>query len=203
EHLPRIFEPFFTTKELGKGTGLGLATVYGIVKQHQGWIEVSSQPGTGTTFHVYFPAISAPSESALESPTVPKPRGGSESILLVEDDDAVRLLTRRILEKFGYQVYEASSGAAALEMWDALALKIDLLLTDVIMPEGITGRDLAERLRAKKPGLKIVFTSGYSGDMLGHDTEFLHRTQSRFLAKPCSPDELMTILRACLDQDSL
>src|SRR6202012_4650439 len=117
ENMPRIFEPFFTTKEVGKGTGLGLATVYGIVKQHEGWVNVSSRMGTGTTFEIYLPAIEpkAPAAGITQAETLP--RGGTEKILLVEDDEAVRLMTRRTLESFGYQVTEAVTGRQALEVW--------------------------------------------------------------------------------------
>ncbi len=203
EHLPHIFEPFFTTKDVGKGTGLGLATVYGIVKQHQGWIDVSTQVGVGSTFTLFLPAIevSGPRRASSEDPS--KPSGGKESILLVEDEDSVRLLTRRLLEKFGYTVHEAASGRAALELQRSQSLRLDLLLTDIIMPEGVTGRELAERMRADNPGLKVIFTSGYSGDILGNDTEFVRQTNSRFVAKPCSPQLLLQTIRQYLDDPPL
>jgi len=200
EHLPHIFEPFFTTKDVGKGTGLGLATVYGIVKQHQGWIEVSTKLGQGSVFTLFLPAIEAHSAAPAEVKDLSKPPGGKERILLVEDEDSVRLLTRRLLEKFGYTVHEAASGRAALEMCNSGSLQLDLLLTDIIMPEGVTGRELAEQLRAVNPKLKVIFTSGYSGDVLGHDTEFVRQTNSRFVAKPCSPKLLLETIRQYLDQ---
>jgi PAS domain S-box-containing protein len=199
EHLPRIFEPFFTTKEVGKGTGLGLATAYGIIKQHQGWLDVASQVGRGATFKFFLPAMeSSPVMSA--PPAAPaKPRGGTETILLVEDDEAVRTLTRRFLENYGYRVREAPSGAEALELWRTAAPEIALLLTDLVMPKGVTGRDLAERLRRERPALKVVFMSGYSGDVLGSETGFFHRPNSRFVPKPCAPRALLQTIRDCLD----
>jgi signal transduction histidine kinase/DNA-binding response OmpR family regulator len=199
EHLPHIFEPFFTTKDVGKGTGLGLATVYGIVKQHRGWIDVSTQVGIGSTFQLFLPAIEALAPAPIQTENAATACGGKESILLVEDEDSVRLLTRRLLERFGYTVFEAASGRAALEMCRSRPFRIDLLLTDIIMPEGVTGRELAEQLRAESPKLKVVFTSGYSGDILGHDTEFVRQTNSRFVAKPCSPQLLLQTIRQYLD----
>ncbi|HEV2390728.1 MAG TPA: GAF domain-containing protein [Verrucomicrobiae bacterium] len=199
EHLPRIFEPFFTTKVAGKGTGLGLATVYGIVAQHQGWLDVNTQPGVGSTFRVFLPGVDAPVTQPQEEPTQTKPPGGTETILLVEDDDSVRALTLRILEKHGYRVLEAPSGAEALRLWLSRAKELDLLLTDVVMPGGVTGRELAERLLLEKPGLKVAFMSGYSGDLLGTNTEFVRRINARFLAKPCNPSRLLDTIRSCLD----
>lgn len=199
-HLPRIFEPFFTTKEPGKGTGLGLATVYGLVKQHQGWVQVDSQVGQGTTFQVFLPALeSAP--SALQNPVSEKQlRGGTETILLVEDELSVRMITRRVLEKHQYKVIEATNAQEALRFWRLHAEKVDLLLTDVILPEGLTGRDLAEQFRRQKPGLKVIFMSGYSGEVLDRGTEFLRRSRSCFLQKPCSTQKLLATLRDCLDE---
>jgi CheY-like chemotaxis protein len=198
EHLQRIFEPFFTTKEPGKGTGLGLATVYGIVKQHQGWVEVSSRVGEGTTFKIFLPAIPPPAKAAA-APAQAELRGGSETVLLVEDDLSVRMTTRRMLETFKYKVYEAACAREALEVWRHHAGEIALLLTDIVMPEGLTGRDLAEQLRAKSPGLKVIFMSGYSAEVLGTDTEFFRRTASYFLHKPCPTATLIRTVRQCLD----
>jgi signal transduction histidine kinase/DNA-binding NtrC family response regulator len=202
EHLPHIFEPFFTTKDVGKGTGLGLATVYGIVKQHQGWIEVDTKVGSGSTFTLFLPVILAQSPGKLTIEGAARPPGGKETILLVEDEDAVRLLTRRLLETLGYTVHEAESGRAALELCHGRGLRMDLLLTDIIMPEGLTGRELAEQLRRDHPSLKVIFTSGYSGDVLGHDTEFVRQTNSRFLAKPCPPTVLLQTIRDYLDSST-
>ncbi|HTL18347.1 MAG TPA: ATP-binding protein, partial [Patescibacteria group bacterium] len=181
--MARIFEPFFTTKEVGKGTGLGLATVYGITKQHDGWIDVDSEPGKGTTFSVFFPATSKPAEvkSAVTTPET-QLRGGTETILIVEDEPVLRDMAHVILEECGYRIYEASSGREALAVWDQHHTAIDLVLTDVVMPEGISGMDLAQRLLAVKPGLKVVFASGYSMDNL--DTAFVQAGRAAFLQKP-------------------
>jgi PAS domain S-box-containing protein len=201
EHLPRIFEPFFTTKEVGKGTGLGLATAYGIVKQHQGWLEVVSQPGAGATFKIFLPALSEAATGLGGTVAEPPLRGGNETILLVEDDPGVRSITRRMLESFGYQVHEAAQAREALAAWSGCASQIDLLLADIIMPEGITGRELAERLRVEVPQLKVVFMSGYNPEMAGKDTNFFRRTRSHFLQKPCSTRVLLETVRCCLDEN--
>ncbi|HWX20682.1 MAG TPA: response regulator [Candidatus Binatia bacterium] len=200
EHLPHIFEPFFTTKEPGKGTGLGLATVYGIVKQHQGWLEVSSRVGQGTTFEIFLPAIPPPLATPASPGAEPAPRGGAETILLVEDDLAVRSLTRRVLETSGYRVWEAANGVQALELWRRHPAEIRLLVTDMVMPDGITGRELAERLLAEKPGLKVLFISGYTPDVAGRDTEFIRRSKSCFLQKPYPSNLLLETVRHCLDE---
>ena len=200
EHLQRIFDPFFTTKEVGKGTGLGLATVYGIVKQHQGWIEVSSRLGEGTAFKIFLPAIPTPPEKAEVAQPEAKLLGGTETILLVEDDEGVRMVTRRLLERYGYKIWEAGTAREARDLWLSHREEIALLLTDIIMPEGVTGRDLAEELRKDRPGLKVVFMSGYSEEIIGQDTDFFHRTRSYFLQKPCSPATLVRTLRQCLDE---
>ncbi|MCX6917036.1 MAG: ATP-binding protein, partial [Verrucomicrobia bacterium] len=203
EVLPRIFEPFFTTKEVGKGTGLGLATVYGIVNQHQGWIEVSSQIGEGSTFKVVLPTIPTPARLAAAAEAGVEVRGGKETILLVEDEHAVRLTTRRILESKGYTVREAASAREALEQCQAHAGEFALLLTDVIMPGEMSGRDLADRLWVQRPGLRVIFMSGYSADLLGKNPEFIRRTRSRFLQKPCSSRTLLEAVRECLDEEGI
>jgi signal transduction histidine kinase/FixJ family two-component response regulator len=199
-HMPRIFEPFFTTKEVGKGTGLGLATVYGIVKQHQGWIEVSSQVGAGTTFRIYLPALecacAASNHGMAEAGPAPR---GNETVLLVEDDEAVRSVTQRLLERSGYRVLLAGSGPEALKIWESAAPEVNLLLTDIIMPAGITGRELAEDLLEKKTSLKVIFQSGYGGEVMRDGAEFLRRTNSYFLQKPCAPRDLLRAVRRCLD----
>jgi CheY-like chemotaxis protein len=202
EHLSRIFEPFFTTKEFGKGTGLGLATVYGIVKQHQGWINVSSRVGAGTTFDIFLPAVQTPAVTATSPPAETRPRKGTEKILLVEDNDAVRLMTRRTLEGFGYKVVEATSGRKALEIWQGCKPEIDLLLTDIVMPDGINGRQLAELLREQEPALKVIFVSGYSLNAIGKDMDFLARGNSYFLQKPYHTNMLLDTIRLCLDKKS-
>ena len=197
--LGRIFEPFFTTKEVGKGTGLGLATVYGIVKQHEGWIEVNSVPGKGTHLRCFFPRRrtarrARKKEIAANAPVA----GGAETILLVEDEAILREMARDILKDCGYHLLEASSGKEALDVWRNCAGKIDLLLTDMVMPEGISGVVLAERLLAERPDLKIIFTSGYTSNEI--NTELLARSQARFLQKPYSHTTLARIVRNCLDR---
>ena len=200
EHLQRIFEPFFTTKEPGKGTGLGLAIVYGIVKQHQGWTEVYSRLGQGSTFKIYLPAsLAAPGGVVPLAET--RLRGGPETILLVEDDLSLRMITRRLLETFQYKVREATCASEALEVWRRHEREISLLLTDFVMPGGMSGRELGERLRGQRPGLKLVFMSGYSPEALGKDGEFSEGTRTYFLHKPCSPRTLLQTLRQCLDGD--
>ena len=195
--MTRIFEPFFTTKDVGKGTGLGLATAYGIVKQHQGWIEVESQGGVGTSFKVFLPesprAVAAPEQIALD-PTV---RGGNETILLVEDEAAVRGLARVVLQRHGYRVVEAGSGVEALSVWEKHGSDIDLLLTDMIMPDGMTGRDVAKQLLARNPRLKVIYTSGYSAHSEGTPSE--RREAPAFLQKPYDPQKLARAVRECLD----
>ena len=199
--LPRIFEPFFTTKAVGKGTGLGLATVYGIVKQHNGWINVYSEMNQGTVFRVYLPAV--PAAAGVAAPAAPPAgpvRGGTETILVVEDDVAVREMVRLFLKGRGYRVLEAGSGVAALEVWREQANRIDLVLTDMVMPDGLSGWELAEVLWAHKPELKIIYTSGYSAESVGH--EFTAHAQFHFLQKPYEPRKLLAMVRQCLDGQS-
>ena len=197
ENLSRIFEPFFTTKEVGKGTGLGLATVYGIVKQHQGWVEVESTVGKGTTFRIYIPFVGETRTPAEKPTTQVIVRGGNETILLVEDEKPVRELVARVLEKHGYQVLQAGAGAEAVEIWRARKDEIDLLLTDLIMPGDMNGRELAEALWKGRPKLKVIFTSGYSADVVGKD--FKIESEVNFLQKPYHPQTLALTVRRCLD----
>jgi CheY-like chemotaxis protein len=197
EILRRVFEPFFTTKEVGKGTGLGLATVYGIIDQHHGWIEVNSEVGKGTTFRIFLPEAekkSAKQEKATQKVVV---QSGNETILLVEDEGALRELARAVLEQYDYRVLEAGSGVQALKVWETHKEEIDMLLTDMVMPEGMTGRDLAERLQAEKPGIRVLYSSGYSPDVVGG--YFKLPENSFFLAKPYHPPKLAQAVRECLD----
>ncbi len=193
----RIFEPFFTTKEVGKGTGLGLATVYGIVKQHQGWIEVESSPGAGTTFQIYFPSTIKVAQPRLSATNKEVVTGGNETILVVEDEPPLRDLVTDILTLYGYRVIAASSGVEALSAWEQHRDEIDLLLTDMVMPEGVSGRELGERLLKQKPTLKIVYTSGYSPGLSGKDFALLEG--HNFLPKPYAPTRLAEVVRECLD----
>jgi CheY-like chemotaxis protein len=195
--LERIFEPFFSTKEVGKGTGLGLATVYGIVNQHQGWLEVTSAVGRGTTFKIYFPAAAAVAEAPSElQPDSDSVRGGQETILLVEDEPVLRELVREVLSEYQYHVIEAGSGVEALRVWDEHNGEVDLLLTDMVMPEGMSGRDLAMQLRQQKPHLKVIYTSGYSSESLSSD---IGQSDTLFLAKPYLPPQLAQLVRQALD----
>jgi PAS domain S-box-containing protein len=197
EDLPRIFEPFFTTKEVGKGTGLGLATVYGIVKQHQGWVEVASAVGKGSTFRIYIPYAGEEKVSAEKPTTNIVIRGGTETILLVEDEKPVRELVARVLEKYGYKVLQAGAGAEAIEVWRPHKDEIHLLLTDLIMPGNMNGRELAEAMWLERPDLKVIFTSGYSADVVGKD--FKIESDVNFLQKPYHPQALALAVRRCLD----
>ncbi|MBL9138138.1 MAG: PAS domain S-box protein [Verrucomicrobiales bacterium] len=198
ETLSHVFEPFFTTKELGKGTGLGLATVHGIVTQHQGWVEVESSVGHGSTFRVYLPALDREIATAkVEESSSSNPRG-DETILVVEDEVGVRRPVVRLLRRLGYQVHEAGNGKEAMEIWQAHGDQVSLLLTDMVMPEGMTGLELASRLQAQKPSLKAIISSGYSAD-------FLHNQVTEVpgivcLAKPYGTSLLAQTVRACLDQ---
>ena len=191
----RVFEPFFTTKPVGKGSGLGLATVYGIVKQSGGYIDVESQPGQGSTFTIYLPRVAAPTAPVAETP-IPAPRPGRETVLLVEDEAAVRALARRALKQFGYHVLEASNGVEALTVARASADPIDLLLTDVVMPE-MGGRELAQTLKQERPETRVLFTSGYpdSGGMALDVAE----SGVPYLPKPYTPNELAEKVREVLD----
>ena len=182
EHLPRLFEPFFTTKEVGKGTGLGLATVYGIVQQHRGWVRVSSRPGNGSTFHIGLPPC--PTAAAATSPSAQLCglTAGSGGILVVEDEATLRRIVATVLGRCGYRVLTAGSGREALQVWEPHRHEVDLVLTDMIMPEGMTGRDLAARLRLEKPDLAVVYTSGYSPEVVGGALRF--REGVDFLQKP-------------------
>jgi signal transduction histidine kinase/HAMP domain-containing protein len=196
--MKRIFEPFFTTKEAGKGTGLGLATVYGIVKQHAGWIDVRSELGKGTAFQIFFPADSRAVEEQAEVPApAPQLRGNGETILVVEDEPVLRDLALLILQDCGYRVIQAASGVDALTVWQKHQGSVDLLLTDMVMPDGLSGKDLAETLISYKPQLKVIFTSGYNVDDLG--VEFVKQNNSRFLQKPYSRFTVAKAVRDCLD----
>ncbi|MBI2925078.1 MAG: PAS domain S-box protein [Verrucomicrobia bacterium] len=193
----RIFEPFFTTKDVGKGTGLGLATVYGIVQQHHGWIEVTSQLGKGTTFRIFLPR-SAGAVRPDATATVPAAQRGRETILLVEDEPGVLKLARSVLAHYGYRVLDAPNGPEALKVWADHSEQIDMLLTDLVMPGGLSGRELAEQLRARQPDLPVIVASGYSAELLGPEFE-QWITGSHFLRKPYAPQELAQAVRQSLD----
>jgi two-component system, cell cycle sensor histidine kinase and response regulator CckA len=193
----RIFEPFFTTKEKGKGTGLGLSLVYGVVKQSGGYIDVVSTRGKGTSFNIYLPRVG---QNAVETKTIgpdhPEELRGTETILLAEDEDTLRALTRHLLELYGYRVLEACDGNQALRLSEQTTDEIHLLLTDVVMP-GISGRILADQLKQKRTDLKIVFMSGYTGQRFG-EKEILE-PGSLFLQKPFTRESLARKIREALD----
>ena len=199
ETKKHIFEPFFTTKEVGKGTGLGLATVYGIVKHCDGHIVVDSEPGHGATFRIYLPkAEEAPREALFRQPgSGTSAVGGTETVLLAEDDDGVRTLTRTILQAHRYTVLEARDGAEALQISGKWPNAIDLLVTDVAMPR-LSGHQLADRLMPVRPGMKVLYVSAYPGETVGHG-RLLHR-EVAFLQKPFTPAVLASKVREVLDQ---
>jgi two-component system, cell cycle sensor histidine kinase and response regulator CckA len=203
EVLGRIFDPFYTTKEVGKGTGLGLSTVHGIVRQHAGWIEVASQPGQGATFKVFLPVWegacgAAPAVEAAGSPSLHSASG--EAVLIVEDEGIVREAARLILERGGYRVFEAGDGPEALAIWERSPVRIDLLVTDMVMPRGVSGGALARVLQSRDPHLRALYTSGYSSEVVRED---LRLTQGvNFLRKPYAPPALLEAVRTCLDRDA-
>jgi signal transduction histidine kinase/CheY-like chemotaxis protein len=194
----RVFEPFFTTKPVGKGTGLGLASVYGIAEEHGGWVEVQSQPGVGSEFRLYLPACTEVGEADPASVLPPPNRNGHETILVVEDEQPLREYLVTILKAHGYRTFDAASGPEALELWARHRGEIRLLLTDMIMPGGLTGRQLAEQLLQEDPSLKVIFSSGYSPGATGQDLAVLE--ENNFIAKPYSTAKLLTMLRETLER---
>lgn len=196
--LTRIFEPFFTTKGPGHGTGLGLATAHGIVAQHRGWIDVSSRVGAGTTFDVYLPALTGVSLDTEPQAERPLPARGRETILVVEDEGGVRRMIALTLASQGYRVLEAANGREALRVWQDRGAEVDLLFTDMVMPEGISGLELSERLRALKPGLRIIISSGYSAEVV--QAGIPNRPGLLYLPKPYDARTLATTVRAFLDR---
>jgi CheY-like chemotaxis protein len=192
----RIFEPFFTTKEQGRGTGLGLATVYGVVKQSGGYIWVYSEVDHGTTFKVYLPEVTAPAERLAAEKVATGPEPGTETILFVEDEDSVRELVTEYLSARGYRVLAASDGVQALQIASGHPGDIQLLITDVVMPR-LSGRDLAARVSASRPGLKVLYISGYTDDSI-----FRHGVLEggmSFMQKPFNLKALATKVREVLE----
>ena len=197
ENLPHIFEPFFTTKGPGKGTGLGLATVFGIVTQHGGFLRVESEVNRGTTVDVCLPAAADTAQSQpTETLRANAYGGGTETILVVEDEPAVRTLTRAILEHHGYRVLEAANGLEAMREWEQHEAEIQLVLTDIVLPEGMSGLELANRLLERNPDLRIIFTSGYSADIAGRYLSL--QVGQGFIQKPSSPRQLLETVRRAL-----
>jgi nitrogen-specific signal transduction histidine kinase len=197
EVFPRIFEPFFTTKEVGKGTGLGLATVFGIVKQHQGWIKVDNQPGRGVSFQIFLPVNCGPAPAAAPVVAAPPPATrGTKTILMVEDEPMIRSTVRKLLECHGYQVLVAANGIEALHLWLEHQAAVSLLLTDLVMPGGVSGRELARRLKKGAPQLKIVFMSGYNVDLAGQKLAL--DSEDKFVQKPFAPRQLLQVIQESL-----
>jgi CheY-like chemotaxis protein len=194
----RIFEPFFTTKEVGKGTGLGLSTVYGIVKQSGGNILVYSEVGHGTTFKIYLPRVVEPDGTEELKDSSPRLALGAETILLVEDEELVRSLSRQVLESCGYSVIEAGDGVEALEIFEKSEKRIDLLITDVVMPR-MGGPELAEKLLALVPNLPILFASGYTDDAIVRHGVL--ETNVNFIQKPFTIDDVARKVRDLLDSE--
>jgi len=197
ETQKHLFEPFFTTKAMGKGTGLGLSTVYGIVKQSGGYISVDSEVGRGSTFKVYLPRLEEGPKGLQAKPEQGTPLQGTETILLVEDEEGVRALVRDILQMNGYTVLEASTGKEALNLCEQYGRTIHLMLTDVVMPQ-MSGRELAEQMAIFKPEIKVLYMSGYTDDaILRHGTL---DADLAFIQKPFSPDALVRKVRDVIDR---
>jgi CheY-like chemotaxis protein len=192
----RIFEPFFTTKAPGKGTGLGLATVFGIVQQSGGRIQVQSRPGVGTTFQIDLPATGSIAEAPASQVTRPLPSRGSETVLLVEDEGAVRMLALHALQTNGYAVLDAETGEQALHVVQTFGVPVRLLVTDVVMP-GLNGRELAERLQNSQPSLRVLYMSGYTSDEIVR--RGIEADRVNFLQKPFTPQTLIRKVREILD----
>ena len=198
ELLAHVFEPFFTTKDAGRGTGLGLATVYGIVRQNDGFIDVTSEPRRGTTFRIYLPRHAETAAPGAKPGPVTLARGGGETILLVEDEPSILLVGRMILERLGYKVLAAATPSDGLRLARAHAGKIDLLLTDVVMP-GMNGLDLAKQLRAQYPKLRLVFMSGYTASVLAPDG--ILPAAVHFVHKPFTTGILAEKIRLALERE--
>ena len=198
EHLPHIFEPFFTTKAPGKGTGLGLATVYGVIQQHQGWIDIESAVGKGTVFHLYLPSlVTGPAVEAVELSQHALPRG-TETVLLAEDDDRIREVVQAALERQGYRVLPAADGTTALTQLQQHSGPVQLLVTDLVMPGGLGGHELAEHARAARPGLRVLFISGYPADVVQRHLRL--DTEGHLLRKPFAVRTLLEAVRHRLDE---
>jgi PAS domain S-box-containing protein len=197
ENLQQIFEPFFTTKEAGKGTGLGLATVYGIVKQHQGWVEVQSQIGAGARFDVYLPVCSKESGSQTVEPIKLKSHVGTETILIVEDDPSILNITATTLKRAGYRTLEYRSGAEAWSSHASKADQIHLILTDLVIPGGINGLEMSAKFASINPAIRLIVTSGYSVEIA--KWRMLEQNNVKFIPKPYKMDQVLKAVRDSLD----
>ena len=195
--LKHLFEPFFTTKDIGKGTGLGLASTLGIVDQHKGWITVESVVGRGTSCRLYFPLSAKAKPAPAVSPSTLSLKGQNETILLVEDEAALLFITTRGLTILGYRVLSATNGQEALDLWKQHQNDIDLVITDMKMPKGMSGLDLAQKLQQTKPSLKVIIMSGYSMEMVKDSAD--GNSGYTFLSKPFAIKELSETVRRCLD----
>jgi two-component system, cell cycle sensor histidine kinase and response regulator CckA len=196
ETLEKIFDPFFTTKEIGRGTGLGLATVYGIVRQNDGLVNVYSEPGSGTSFRIYLPGQSGAVADAQKPEDRTTAKGHGETVLIVEDERAILNLVKRILTGLDYRILDAATPGRALELAKAHAGQLHLLITDVVMP-GMNGHDLARQLRARHPGLRVLFMSGYTADAIAH--RGVLDSGVHFIQKPFSRNDLAAKVRETLD----
>ncbi len=192
----RIFEPFFTTKEVGEGTGLGLATVYAITKQHEGLINVDSEPGHGTTFRIYLPVVESEAKPGLEEKMNIPVVGGTETILLAEDDEVIRDLVVQVLEQAGYRVLVAQDGEEALRLFEQQAETIDIALLDAVMPKQ-SGRAVDDVIRASRPYMPVLFSTGYGYNIL--KTGYLPEEGGHYSRKPYSPGELLRKVRELLE----
>lgn len=197
EHLPHIFEPFYTTKDVGKGSGLGLAAALSIVEQHRGWMEVESAVGRGATFRIFLPRLAQIADPASTPERARSGPRGDETVLLVEDEVPVRRLMEQLLSRHGYTVLAAGTGAEALALWQAHSERIQLLVADVILPEGMNGAELAHRLLQDRPRLKVLYCSGYSDEMLRENSPL--RRGANFVGKPFVPERFLQQVRVCLD----
>jgi len=197
ENMQRIFEPFFTTKDVGKGTGLGLATVFGIVQQHQGWLNISSEVGRGTTFRIYLPRIAQGGHGGPGEKRPPSTFAGTETILMVEDDTPLRFTISSALSHLGYTVLEAATGAEGVQIWEQNRKEIQLLLTDLMLPGGMNGKEMARQILKQKPGLKVLYTSGYSSEVAGKD--LILEEGINYLSKPFNAHRLAQAIRSKLD----
>jgi two-component system cell cycle sensor histidine kinase/response regulator CckA len=198
EILPRIFEPFFTTKAGGRSLGLGLATVFGIAQQHHGWVTAENLAGAGARFTVFLPVARPGQEAAAGRATPARPARGHETILLVDDEASVREFTAQLLSEQGYRVLQAGTGPAALEAWQWHGPRVRLLLTDMVLEGHMSGLQLAARLRAENPGLKVICTSGHQRDTMERFPEL--SGGYHFLPKPCRPQTLLAAVRTLLDE---